>query len=122
MPAESYQVALQGNVVVTPEYEELLLHEIGHAFYYLVPGWWDETAWSRAVEADGTHIGSWAERGVVEDYAESFAAWAILREYGQNLTPQARQNIGRISNRLAYFDARLRESSYHPVTLVPAEF
>ena len=110
LPAEYYQIAVQGNVTVTPEYEELLLHEIGHAFYYLVPGWRDDAAWSGAIEADGFYIAAWAERGVVEDYAESFAAWVILREYGQNLSPPTRQHINRISHRLAYFDRRLRES------------
>ena len=86
MPAEHYEVVFSGSVAVTPEYEELLLHEIGHAFYYLVPGWWDEEAWSRAAELDSFHMGTWGLNNVGEDYAESFVAWAILRGYGANLS------------------------------------
>ena len=130
MPASQYSAS--GLVVSAPDsnlhmdYENALLHEIGHAFYHLVPGWWNETLWTEAAEADGVYVtryADWEWGGIKEDYAESFAAWAMLRGYGENLAPSVRERIQSIGGRLSYFDERLRESmhSYRPVGLGPDE-
>ena len=126
MPASEYssgQIA-RSDEMLHVDYANVLLHEIGHAFYFLVPGWWDETLWREAAEADGafvTDYADWDWGGIEEDFAESFGAWAMLRGYGANLAPDVRERIESIGNRLTYFDTRLRESmhSHRPVGLGP---
>lgn len=110
MPYEYYSQYVSSGLAVniTREYEELLLHELGHAMWYGTPDWWNETKWREAVEKDkGEYVTEYAETDEEEDFAESFAAWVIYRAYGHRITSEARKNILRIRNRIIYFDQRL---------------
>ncbi len=108
MPSEYYE---NSHDEFTPEFEELLLHELGHVFYYAVSGWWDENAWARARDLDnGAYVTEYAMTNEMEDFAESFTAWVLHRGFRGRLSSDTQQNLLRIRNRLTYFDVRLLHS------------
>ncbi len=111
MPESHYTTYLGDQAELAPEFEELVLHELGHALWYGTPDWWNESAWRAAVEKDGgAYISDYAATSEGEDFAESFAAWVIYRAYRQNIQRPARDNILRIRSRIHYFDDRLRDA------------
>ena len=97
-----------------PGFEEALLHEAGHMMHCDLPRWYDDDKWRAAVAADQwTYVSDYAAANNVEDFAESFVAWVVIRAYAARIHPSLRRHIrAAIPHRLRYFDARLREAAF----------
>ena len=59
-------------------FEELLTHEMCHALDRTL-GLRDHEGWQTAVTADGTHVSNYARSSAGEDFAESCAAYLLVR-------------------------------------------
>ena len=111
MPSQ-YYVGYRGVPAgeLTPEFEEMLLHEIGHLLDY-GGGWLDRKRWSRAVEKDkGAYVTNYATTNMLEDFAESFVGWVIYRANPKGLTADATDHINKaMKSRITYLDGELRK-------------
>lgn len=95
---------------LTPEFEEMMLHEVGHLMDYGA-GWLDMNRWSRAQDRDnGTYVTNYATTNMLEDFAESFVGWVILRSNPAGLTDYAKEHINKsMKSRITYLDGELRK-------------
>lgn len=107
LPEAYYNHWHDDEVVLSGEFEELMLHEIGHVLMLGSADWWRPSAWRTAVARDADYITEYAQVSEDEDFAESFVAWILWKAYRDRLTSVGRENIERITHRLRYFNARL---------------
>ncbi|MYD42678.1 MAG: hypothetical protein F4W90_02160 [Gammaproteobacteria bacterium] len=107
MPLEYYVNIQDDSVFLQPEFEEMVLHELGHAMDYGTPDWFQADLWQTAVDADNAFVTEYAKTNTGEDFAESFVAWVIYRAYRERVDPSVLKSIERIAHRLQYFDDRL---------------
>ena len=89
--------------------EEYLLHELGHVYDH-VHGISARDDWIAAVQADGLHVSEYAETNSLEDFAESFLAWASVRADEQRaerrLPPDRYARVRtHMPHRAAWFDS-----------------
>ena len=121
-PVRQSVVQRGGKIELAPGFEENLLHEIGHLYQYSqTDSWHHRTRWNAAVERDdGRYVTAYARTDSIEDFADSFMAWVLLRAHGGKLSDDARQRIRSIPARLAYFDSLHRRLSLGHAYRAPA--
>ena len=100
MPLEYYVNIQDDSVFLQPEFEEMVLHELGHAMDYGTPDWFQADLWQTAVDADNAFVTEYAKTNTGEDFAESFVAWVIYRAYRERVDPSVIKSIERIAHRL----------------------
>ena len=98
-----------------PEFEEGILHEIGHVLDARMGSVSERAWWKAAREKDQSrHVSDYAETDDAEDFAESFVAWAAYRHDLARPASARRTTAGqrtyvreRIRCRMAWFDREL---------------